>query len=152
MLNRSDGDLAQVRLHMTIEGADLQGGKPEESFGIVGNGQQNLVWPVAVDATSDQVTVTISAESDAYADAVRVAIPVRRYETPEVVATAGSVPATGVTEAIHLPDAATDNGELEVTLEPSLAAGMIDGLNYLEHYPYECNEQTVSRFLPNLFT
>ena len=152
VLNRSDGDLAQVRLHMTIEGADLQGGKPEESFGIVGNGQQNLVWPVAVDATSDQVTVTISAESDAYADAVRVAIPVRRYETPEVVATAGSVPATGVTEAIHLPDAATDNGELEVTLEPSLAAGMIDGLNYLEHYPYECNEQTVSRFLPNLFT
>ena len=29
---------------------------------------------------------------------------------------------------------------------------MVEGLTYLEHYPYECNEQTVSRFLPNLFT
>ena len=44
---------------------------------------------------------------------------------------------------------ATEDGALIVTVEPSLAAGMVDGLAYLEHYPYECNEQTVSRFLPN---
>ena len=29
---------------------------------------------------------------------------------------------------------------------------MVDGLDYLEHYPYECTEQTVSRFLPNVLT
>ena len=39
-----------------------------------------------------------------------------------------------------------------MTIEPSLAAGMIDGLDYLADFEYECNEQTVSRFLPNLFT
>ncbi len=55
-----------------------------------------------------------------------------------------------MTEAIRAPAEATDNGELEVVLEPSLAAGLVEGLSYLEHYPYECNEQTVSRFLPNL--
>ncbi|MEZ4659742.1 MAG: hypothetical protein R2911_19475 [Caldilineaceae bacterium] len=86
---------------MTIEGR-LEEGKPEESFPIPANGQQNLVWPVAVDAASGQVTVTgISAESDTYADAVCLTIPVRRYETPEVVATSGAVPASGVTEAVH---------------------------------------------------
>ena len=37
-----------------------------------------------------------------------------------------------------------------MTLEPSLAAGMLGGLTYLEHYPYECTEQTMSRFLPNV--
>ena len=37
-------------------------------------------------------------------------------------------------------------------LEPSLAAGMLGSLDYLEHYPYECTEQTVSRFLPNVVT
>ena len=47
---------------------------------------------------------------------------------------------------------ATDDGELRITLDPSLAAGLLDGLDYLEHFPYECTEQTVSRFLPNLFT
>jgi uncharacterized protein YfaS (alpha-2-macroglobulin family) len=39
-----------------------------------------------------------------------------------------------------------------VRLDPSLAAGMTDGLDYLEHFPYECTEQTVSRFLPNVLT
>jgi uncharacterized protein YfaS (alpha-2-macroglobulin family) len=29
---------------------------------------------------------------------------------------------------------------------------MTDGLKYLEHYPYECVEQTISRFLPNVIT
>ena len=44
------------------------------------------------------------------------------------------------------------SGELDVKLEPSLAAGMLGGLTYLEHYPYECTEQTMSRFLPNVVT
>ena len=57
-----------------------------------------------------------------------------------------------MTEAIHVPPSATDDGELRVTLDPSLGAGLLAGLSFLEHYPYECNEQTVSRFLPNLFT
>jgi len=29
---------------------------------------------------------------------------------------------------------------------------MRDGLDYLEHFPYESIEQTVSRFLPNVLT
>jgi len=39
-----------------------------------------------------------------------------------------------------------------VRLDPSLAAGMTGGLDYLEHYPYECTEQIVSRFLPNVLS
>ena len=57
------------------------------------------------------------------------------------------------TEGIALP-ASYDptQGGLTVQIDPSLAAGMRDGLDYLEHFPYECTEQTVSRFLPNIFT
>ena len=62
--------------------------------------------------------------------------------------TAGTVPANGTVEAIRVPDAAEDQGELLVTVEPSLAAGMTGGLDYLEHYPYESTEHTISRFLP----
>ena len=46
----------------------------------------------------------------------------------------------------------TTQGDLTVRIDPSLAAGMTDGLTWLEHYPYECAEQTVSRFLPNVLT
>lgn len=151
VLNRSGDDLAQVRLLMSLEGAELEEGKTEESFSLTSDGQQELVWPIEVDAATQQVTLTVSAESDEFSDALRVVIPVQRYETPEVVATAGTVAET-TTEAVRLPAAATENGELQITLEPSLAAGMVEGLDYLAHFPYECNEQTVSRFLPNLFS
>ena len=56
-------------------------------------------------------------------------------------------------EVIVLPKAIdVTQGELTVQIDPSLAAGSTEGLNYLEHYPYECTEQTVSRFLPNVLT
>ena len=43
-------------------------------------------------------------------------------------------------------------GELTVKLDGSLTAATQDALDYLEHYPYECVEQTVSRWLPNVLT
>jgi alpha-2-macroglobulin len=43
-------------------------------------------------------------------------------------------------------------GELTVQVDGSLTAATQDALDYLEHYPYECVEQTVSRFLPNVLT
>lgn len=87
-------------------------------------------------------------------DAVEITLPVYRSSTPEVVATAGHFDADGQRlEAVVLPPSYDPTqGELSVHVDPSLAAGMADGLDYLEHYPYECTEQTVSRFLPNVVT
>ena len=87
-------------------------------------------------------------------DAVQITLPVYRYSTPEVVATAGLFDADGQRlEAVVLPPSYDPTqGELSVHIDPSLAAGMADGLKFLEHYPYECTEQTVSRFLPNVVT
>lgn len=85
-------------------------------------------------------------------DAVRVVIPVKRFITPETLAGAGMVMTQSLSIPITLPATVQSDAELVVKLEGSLAAGMVDGLQYLEHYPYECNEQSLSRFLPNLFT
>jgi uncharacterized protein YfaS (alpha-2-macroglobulin family) len=88
------------------------------------------------------------------ADAVEISLPVYRYSTPEVVATAGQLDADGQrVEAVILPPSYDPTqGELTVQIDPSLAAGTVDGLKYLKHFPYECTEQTVSRFLPNVVT
>ena len=71
-----------------------------------------------------------------------------------MVATAGVFEADGQRlEAVVLPPSYDPTqGELSVHMDPSLAAGMVDGLDYLEHYPYECTEQVASRFLPNVVT
>jgi len=79
---------------------------------------------------------------------------VLRYTAPDTVGTAGQLTEGGAqTEAIALPPEFDDRrGQLTVHLDPSLAAAMQEGLDYLEHYEYECTEQTVSRFLPNVLT
>jgi hypothetical protein len=79
---------------------------------------------------------------------------VLRYSAPDIVGTGGQIVAGGQrTEVIALPPRYDDRqGEVTIQVDPSLAAATVDGLDYLEHYPYECTEQTVSRFLPNVLT
>ncbi|NLE76909.1 MAG: alpha-2-macroglobulin, partial [Chloroflexi bacterium] len=98
--------------------------------------------------------VQLSAAGGGETDAVEITLPVYHYSTPEVVATAGEVDAGEKRlEGIALPQVLDPTlGDLTVQIEPSLAAAMQEGLKYLEHYPYECIEQTVSRFLPNVLT
>ncbi|MFN8487418.1 MAG: Ig-like domain-containing protein [Caldilineaceae bacterium] len=158
VFNTTNTPIDDLRFTIAISGAILGTDKTTITSTVSAGGQANFTFPITVDENNDSVVVTMTANSairsqhSALSDAVRITLPVRRYETPETVATAGTVPPEGQLEAIRVPDQATANGALDVTLEPSLAAGMIGGLNYLEHYAYECNEQTVSRFLPNLFT
>ncbi|RIK38322.1 MAG: hypothetical protein DCC55_21480, partial [Chloroflexi bacterium] len=152
VLNTTDEAASDLRFTIEATGATLETQQTVLTTTVDANDQMRFDFPIAVDAAAPAVIVTMTAQSDLLSDAVRLEIPVLRYETPEVVGTSGEVPLEGVVEGLVVPAEATDNGELVVQLEPSLAAGMVDGLTYLEHYPYECNEQTVSRFLPNLLT
>lgn len=163
ILNTTGDDLGIGQATIALEGASINANVTEEvDFALEANGQFRHTWPVSVAPTATQVVVTMTAVTgvnaegeisiDSLSDGVRLTIPVKRYESPETVATAGIVPPGGTVEAIRLPASATDQGALDITLEPSLAGGMVAGLEYLREYPYECNEQTVSSFLPNLFT
>ncbi len=129
-----------------------------------------VTWPVTVENAQEvelffgakTLAQSVVARPSGYAapspqeltDAVRISLPVYRYSTPEVVATTGYLDADGQRlEAVALPPSYDPTqGELSVHIDPSLAASMAPGLKYLEHYPYECTEQTVSRFLPNVVT
>ncbi len=79
-------------------------------------------------------------------------LPIFHFVAPQTFNSAGILDLEGESlEAVSLPGtyhptAAT----LEVTLAPSLAAAMIDGLDFLENYPYASAEQILSSFLPNL--
>jgi len=81
-------------------------------------------------------------------------IPVYRYTAPDTVGTGGMLRIEGArTEAISLPPSLdTDQGELTLHLDPSLAVTTVDALDYLRNYPHQCIEQTISRFLPNVMT
>jgi uncharacterized protein YfaS (alpha-2-macroglobulin family) len=143
-----------LNVEVAFEATGLQVGTAlRQKVSIPANDKVKVTWPVEVTDASE-ATLLFGAKGDGYADAVEITLPVYRYSTPEVVATAGTFDADGQrVEAVALPPSYDPTqGELSVHLDPSLAAGMIDGLEYLEYYPYECTEQTVSRFLPNVVT
>ncbi len=128
----------------------------EQSVQVPANSSAVVRWPAEVTGAG-QSTMRFSVEGGGLQDIVEQALPVQRYTTPEVVATAGQVLDTIVetidapANAAQAPNGATQ-GELDLELAPSLAAGIDSALGYLEHYPYFCSEQTVSRFLPNAAT
>jgi uncharacterized protein YfaS (alpha-2-macroglobulin family) len=124
--------------------------------------QAYVTWEVEIAQEVDRVDLLFAVEGGGYSDATRPtmgtlddqSIPVYKYEVPETVGTSGMLTEPGSrTEGISLPkEWAVSQGKLTIQVSPSLAAGMTDGLEYLEHYPYECIEQTISRFLPNVLT
>jgi len=151
----------------------------KSSVQIPAASQAYVSWEGTVAPDAKWVDLVFQAKSGNYSDASRPTIgsasigadggekglPVYRYEVMETVGTAGLItdgnaPSEKViarSESISLPvfkdTSATDiKGSLDVELSSSLAAAMLPGLDYLKHYPYECTEQTISRFLPNIFT
>jgi uncharacterized protein YfaS (alpha-2-macroglobulin family) len=124
--------------------------------------QAHITWDIKVDSDVDRVDLIFTATGGKYNDITRPTlgtldgqgIPVYRYDAIESVGTAGVLSEAGSrTEGIHLPSSwGISQGDLTIKISPSLAAGMVDGLDYLAHYPYECIEQTISRFLPNVLT
>ncbi|MBU0703449.1 MAG: alpha-2-macroglobulin, partial [Chloroflexi bacterium] len=146
-----------LEVEALFDAEGLQISEPASQRVSVGAGDKvKLVWPVTVGNVSETTLRFYAGAMDPAGlyDAVEITLPVYRYSTPEVIATAGVFEADGQRlEAVVLPPSYDPSqGELAVHVDPSLAAGMVDGLDYLEHYPYECTEQVVSRFLPNVVT
>ena len=126
-------------------------GPAQQSVQVPANGQAVVRWPAAA-RTAGEATLRFTVSGGTLSDSVEQVVPVQRFTTPEVVASAGQVQDT-IVETIQASGALTaTQGEVALELSPSLAAGIARGLDYLEQYPYACTEQTVSRFLPNAVT
>jgi uncharacterized protein YfaS (alpha-2-macroglobulin family) len=133
----------------------------QQTITIAAKAEAKVTWNVEVqDVQSTDLVFVAQAGDFVDASKPRLAtgpdgtLKVLRYVAPDLVGTAGQLKqAGGRTELIALPGRYDVNqGEVSVQIDPSLAAGMVNGLDYLETYPYECTEQTVSRFLPNILT
>ncbi len=132
---------------LTVEGATVQ------TTSLPAGGEAKVVWPVTV-LQGEQVTVRMEARAGSLFDGREDALPVYAYATPEIIATAGRLSEAGLRqEVVQLPhEFDPAQGELTVQVNGSLTGATADALDYLKHYPYECVEQTVSRFLPNVMT
>ncbi|MDH5506398.1 MAG: Ig-like domain-containing protein [Anaerolineae bacterium] len=125
-----------------------------QKVSLPAGGRERVAWWGTIQDV-DNVELIFAAEGGGLQDLTRPQtgeIPVLHYYAPQTFSTAGVLDqGSQRIEVVSLPrtfDPAS--GGLTIELSPSLAAAMLDGLDALEHFPYECTEQTVSRFLPNL--
>ncbi len=146
-----------LQVNVSLQATGLQLDNPASASQVVevaANGRTRVEWWGSVQDV-ESLNLLFTAEAGSLRDAVRPAggrLPVLHYTAPQTFATAGSL-ADGErrTELVSLPRSfEVQSGELKVELSASLTAAMLRALEVLEHYPYECTEQTVSRFLPNL--
>ncbi len=150
----------EVEVTLAAQGVTLSD-PASQQVNIPAGGRVQVNWTVTVEDV-EYVGLIFTASGGGLSDATKPTlatgpdgtIPVFRYSAPDVVGTAGQLIEAGSrVEGILLPpNVDTTRGTLRVEIAPSLAAAMQDGLDYLEHFPYECTEQTVSRFLPNVLT
>ncbi len=161
--NTTDSQIG-ARIEIQATGLDLVDGSPR-AVNIPAEGQAFVTWD-AIALDTSRVDLVFTANGGGFSDASRPTlgtlenqgIPVYKYEVPETVGTSGELLNGGVAvESLALPvyadsDYVPTQGEVTVELSPSLAAAMTTGLDYLRHYEYECTEQVVSKFLPNVLT
>jgi uncharacterized protein YfaS (alpha-2-macroglobulin family) len=127
-----------------------------QAVSLPANGRQRMEWWGTAENVAS-ASLRFSVQAGGLQDAVLLsngALPVLRYTAPQTFATAGSLSEAGERlELVSLPvtfDASS--GSLEVELDPSLAAAMLDSLDALEYHPSDYPEQVLSSFLPNLVT
>jgi hypothetical protein len=162
VINNNTNSALSVDVTLSGTGIALADSTPgKQTINVPANDRARVEWTVTI-ADQPFADLTFSAVGGGFSDASKPTlgtppdqhIPILKYSAPETVGTAGELDGqANLTELIALPKRYdVTQGELNVEINPSLAAGMISGLDYLEHYPYECTEQTLSRFLPNVLT
>ncbi len=164
VINNNTSQSLDVTASLEADGLTLSG-NAEQELTIAANSQQLVRWEV----TANDVThadLTFRAEGGEYSDATKPSfgegpdqlIPVRRYDAEDIVGTSGVLAEAGrQVEAVLLPPQVdTREGSVEVQISPSLAAALIDALDYVEPldptFSTACAHSTVDAFLPNLVT
>jgi alpha-2-macroglobulin len=147
----------ELEVEVSLQATGVRLDDPNQSIQMVNllpGSQTRLDWWGTV-LEAETANLVFSAVSGSLQDAARPAggaIPILRYTAPQTFATSGSLDSGGERlELVSLPlSFEPTGGKLDVELSPSLGSAILNGLNALERFPYESNEQTISRLLPNL--
>lgn len=140
-----------------VGGAPLDEKKAGEAIVTVPPGGELAVDFPARAQTPGPATLTATVAAKTDADALEITLPVITFGANRLVAHSGTIRQDDELSAATVsltvpPDVAPESPLLEIHVNPSIAAVMIDALPYLLEYPYGCTEQTMSRFLPAVVT
>jgi hypothetical protein len=142
--NDSGADLqATVRLDAT--GGDLLA-PAAQTLAVPSGGEARVEWRLQAPAAG-AARLTLSAHAGAHADALVRTLPVHPAGRPASDFRAGSVSGGTASTTFTLPAGHAGEPQLTLSLTPSLASSLAPALPGLVAFPYNCNEQALSRIL-----
>jgi hypothetical protein len=131
---------------LDLEGLTRTGGQGtgRQVVSVAANGAAAVAWPVVAEKPGEarvtvRATATYRGAHVAGRDAVELSLPVYPLAVAEVATFAGTLTPARPTDTITLSlpsDAIEDLSRLEINVAPSIAPGLLDGLEYLIDYPF----------------
>jgi uncharacterized protein YfaS (alpha-2-macroglobulin family) len=132
-------------------GLPPQGGSA--AFSAAAGGSANVAFEISAPRRVGTYAFKLTATSSGASDGELRAVPVLPGRLQLVQSQFVSLK-SGAKRTMSFPDMAsgTDptrvNEQLVVTVDAQLFYSLLNALPYLVHYPYECTEQTLNRFVP----
>ncbi len=122
-------------------------GNAEQTVSVEPGGMAQVQW-TAKPTSFGPVEMIVSAESSVAGDAMKSTVQVTTHGRPHVQVGSGNLkqPARFTIDRMEGAEA----GDVEIRIQPGLAATLMSALPSLVDYPYGCTEQTMSRFMPAL--
>ncbi len=159
--NDTAGELAgEVALSVTREGGDAAGdfGIKDLSrpFSVKGNGTVSIYWDITAPRGTAAYKVRAVARSGQLADAQENDLPVlpsrERLIASGVAALDGDSAKTFSLPELEKADPTREVESLHLEVQPQLILTVLNSLPFLVHYPYECTEQLLNRYVPLAIT
>lgn len=141
----------EVTFNLNVQGVDVLNGQPQK-VNVAPKTESYVDWRVRARNVGSAV-LTASALTNEESDALEMTVPVHAYGVKQQEAASGVVySGTGQNQWTYAFPANSDPAAhgLAISISPSVAGSVFDGLAYLTSYPWGCTEQTMSSFLPDL--
>lgn len=164
VVNNNTTSSQDVVVTMNYEGVTLLEGERAQRVTIDADSRARVTWTVSVD-DAENARFSFTADAGNFTDGAISGvsqdedgtIPIYRYAPPEVADTVGTAGVLETEESrietIYLPERFNiTEGFLTVQVDQSLAASMLDSLDYLYAYRDNSTAGTVNRFLPNIMS
>ncbi|MBN2491074.1 MAG: outer membrane protein assembly factor BamD [Planctomycetes bacterium] len=149
VLNNNTKEALALGVELAVEGARLEGAA-RAPLVLPGYEAERLDWELAAPDPGAVKLALRAAEArpDGARDGMELAIPALPFGEHGRVAHSGTT-TESVVFPVKLPEGLLAGAcRYGLLLSPGYDAVLLDGLDYLEGFPYGCVEQTVSRFLP----
>ena len=133
---------------------ELSNTDPLKTFGGANNASEVKTWPISVPGDFQAITYRVVATAGNYSDGEENVIPVfsnRMLVTESIpmVVTKGQTKTYNLDKLANNTSKTLVNHRLTLELTPNPIWYAVQALPYLAEYPYECAEQTFSRYYAN---